>query len=141
MRLHPSVVEKVLYWCTNYGGHKDETRLVGMVNSLRVTPYLRTQTESALSMVLVDTQQLVTERIQRGQSIVEVVPMQLHPSASGKIMELYGMYSGHTNETKLRRAIQALDFTPYERRVNEKKDTVLVLTSDYMKTLSGTAQK
>ena len=133
MKLHPTVVQKLLYWCTNYGGHDKETKLVEMINSLRVTPYLRMEGDG---MVLVDTQQYISERTQRGQPTHDIVPMHFHGSVVKKLMELYNMYSGHSNELKLRNAIQFLDYTPYERKITGDA-TVLLLTSDYMSVISG----
>lgn len=131
MKLHPIVINKILYLCTNYGGHKDERKLLAELNQLRLSPYMGDK----VNLCLVDTPMFVQERISRNQPTHDIVPMRLHSSAIQKIMYAYDMYSGHVQETKLRKAIQDLDFTPYERK--EARETVLVLTSDYVKTLQG----
>ena len=117
MKLHKSVVDKLIGWCTNYGGHSNETKLANLFQELRVTPYVRSgESPSKESMVLVETQQYLLELNQRGQVTVGVVPMKLHGTVLNKLMELYKSFSGHAHETKLRRAFQSLDFTPYEAK-------------------------
>lgn len=129
MKLHPHVINKILYLCTNYGGHKDERKLVAELNNLRLSPYMGDR----VNLSLVDTHAFVQERLTRNMPTNDIVPMRLHSSAIQKIMYAYDMYSGHVNETKLRASIIDLDFTPYERK--EQQETILVLTSDYMQTL------
>lgn len=131
MKLHPQLTEKVLYLCTNYGGHKDEKRLISHLENLRISIY-----SSEKVLVLVDTQTFVNERIARGMPTNDIFPMKLHGTVMQKLLYLYEMYSGHTNEVKFKKALNELDFTPYERKENSQ-DVVLVLTSDYMKTMQG----
>jgi len=129
------MVEKLLHLCTNYGGHADERRLVGFIEAIRVTPYSRENIEMRENMVLVDTQQYLTERTSRQLPTSDVIPMRLHPTVQHKIMELYKTYSGHNHEMKLRRSFADLDFTPYESKTSG--DFCVVLMSDYMKALRG----
>ena len=131
MKLHPLVVSKILYLCTNYGGHKDERKLVAELNQMRLAPYMGDK----VNLCLVDAPAFIQERISRNLSTHDIVPMRFHSSAIQKIMYAYDMYSGHVQETKLRMSIVDLDFTPYERK--EIQETVLVLTADYVKTLQG----
>lgn len=131
MKLHAHLVEKILYLCTNYGGHKDEKRLITHLEQLRISPYV-----SEKGVVLVDTQTYINERNSRGMTTQDILPMKLHGTILQKLLYLYEMYSGHSNESKLRKAIFELDFTPYERKEGGQ-DIVLVLTSDYMKTIQG----
>jgi hypothetical protein len=65
--------------------------------------------------------------------------MTLHPTAFEKIIYLYDLYSGYQNESKLRNALAALDFTAYERKFGER-DTILVLTEDYLKVLQSSTR-
>ena len=62
--------------------------------------------------------------------------MKLHPTAIRKLIDLFHVYGGSTDETKLRAFIQDLDFTPYEQKTTKEQAMVLVLTSDYMKELT-----
>jgi len=44
MRLHISVVEKLLYIVQNYGGHEHDTKLRTKLQELDLTPYERQHT-------------------------------------------------------------------------------------------------
>ena len=135
MKMHPQVIGKILYLCTNYGGHTSEKKLVAELNQLRLSPY---QVEQ-LGLVLVDSRTFISERQARNLPINDIVPMKFHGTVIQKVMYAYNMYSGHTNESKLRNALIELDLTPYERK-EVGSEIVLVPTSDYMKTLQGTGQ-
>jgi hypothetical protein len=137
MKLHTSSVEKLLFLCQNYGGHAEEVKLIGFISDMCFSPYVRTQSDS---IVLVETIELLKERQNRNLPTTDLIPIKFHASVVKKIMELYDMYGGHENEYKLRTSFNQLDFTPYERKV-EFKDTVLVLTEDYIKILRGTSRK
>ena len=63
--------------------------------------------------------------------------MKLHPTAVKKLIDLFHVYGGSTDETKLKRLIHELDFTPYEQKTTRDQAVVLVLTSDYMKELTN----
>lgn len=63
--------------------------------------------------------------------------MKLHTSVIERILVLVQSLSGHENETKLRAALQRLDFTPYERKTSTKQEIILVLTEDFLKKLQG----
>ncbi len=136
MLMHQSVIDKVLYLCTNYGGHANERKLVTELNNLVLSPY---QSEKA-GLCLVDARTFLSERQARNLPTHDIAPMKLHGSVIQKIMYVYGMYSGHSNEVKFRQALVGIDMTPYERKdPASHNETVLVLTSEYMKTLQGTA--
>jgi hypothetical protein len=62
--------------------------------------------------------------------------MKLHQSAVDKILYLVANYSGHKDEQKLRKYIEEMDFTPYERKTSNQ-DVILVLTEEYIKALRG----
>ena len=124
------VVRDILYLTTNFGGHAENKKLVDKLNAVRLSPYLG----EAISLSLVDTKTFINERRKQNSDISDVVPMKLHPTVVQKITYLYGMYSGHVNEDKLRAGLFELDLTPYERKTGE---AVLVLTSDYIKTIQG----
>jgi len=44
MRLHSSVVNKLLYLVQNYGGHEHDTKLREKLEAVDLTPYERQQT-------------------------------------------------------------------------------------------------
>jgi hypothetical protein len=44
MRLHASVIEKLLYIVQNYGGHEHDTKLRNKLNEIDLTPYERRNT-------------------------------------------------------------------------------------------------
>lgn len=133
MKFHASVVDKLIYLCTNYGGHVKETKLVELVENFRVTPYARNNQETKDLIILVETDVMLQERKARNTPTFDVIPMRLHKSVQDKILDLYHSYSGHIHEVKLRRALSEMDFTPYESKVNG--DFCIVLTSDYMNAL------
>jgi hypothetical protein len=135
MKFHASMVDKIVYLCTNYGGYIHETKLTELVSKIRVTPYARLQQESKDQIVLVETEALLKERTMRNTPTMDVVPMELHPTVQSKILDLYRAFSGHIHETKLRRALSELDFTPYESKTTGK--FCIVLMSDYMNALRG----
>ena len=62
--------------------------------------------------------------------------MKLHASAIQKLIDLFQTYGGSPDEVKLKRFIQNLDFTPYERKTTADQDMILVLTEDYVKALN-----
>lgn len=124
------IVRDVLFLTTNYGGHTNNTKLTDRLNAMRLSPYIG----EAISLSLVSTKQFLDERKKQNLDISDVIPMRLHSSAVQKIVYLYEMYAGHANEDKLRKGLFELDFTPYERKNGE---ALLVLTSDYMKTVQG----
>jgi hypothetical protein len=62
--------------------------------------------------------------------------MKLHHSVVEKLIYLFQNYGGHENDVKLKQHINALDFTPYERKTGNQ-DLILVLTEDYMKLLNN----
>lgn len=136
MRLHKSIVDKMIYLCGNYGGHQNETKLVNHINSMRLSTHIMPDG----SMTLVETQALINERNARRMDIGDIIPMAFHPSVMKKLMYTYDMYSGHANESKLRNAFTTLDLTPYERTINGN-DVVLVLSSDYINILQSVGRK
>lgn len=136
MRMHKSVVDKMVYLCGNYGGHQNESKLIGHINSMRLSAHIMPDG----TMTLVDTQTLINERNTRRLDIGDIIPMMFHPTVLKKLMYTYEMYSGHSNELKLRQSFSTLDLTPYERSINGS-DVVLVLSSDYIKVLQSVGRK
>ena len=132
MQFHPHVIEKLLYLSANHGGHQDEKRLLAQINMLRLSPYVGERS----SVVLVDSQTYINECNKTNKPVNHIIPMKLHGTVVAKFMQLYDMYAGHINETKLRNAIKDFDLTPYERKENPG-ETILVLTSDYVKIVQG----
>lgn len=136
MRLHPSVVEKFVYLCRNYGGHQHEDKLRVHFEQANLSIHINPDG----SMFLVETQLLLNERNSRRMDVSDIIPMKLHPTLVRKIMAIYEMYSGHSNEKKLVASFRNLDLTPYERIINGN-DTVLVLTEDFVKIMQGTGRR
>ena len=62
--------------------------------------------------------------------------MRLHKSVVDKIIQIYTNYGGFPDEVRLRRHLEALDLTPYERKSTENQEIILVPTEDYIKELS-----
>lgn len=62
--------------------------------------------------------------------------MRMHGSVIEKIIWMVQNLGGHENDSKLRDALKALDFTPYERKQGNQ-ELILVLTEDYMKVLNN----
>ena len=58
MNLHPTVIEKLVKIFTNYGGYREEHRLVAALKKLELSPYERQTGEQ-------DTILVLTEDIQR----------------------------------------------------------------------------
>lgn len=58
MKLHPSVIEKLLYLYKNYGGFQDEKKLKAHLNALDLTVYERKTTPNQ-EMILVLTEDYV----------------------------------------------------------------------------------
>jgi len=54
MKLHPSVVEKILQLYQNYGGHKDEKRLRDHLSGVDLTPYERKTGAQDIVLVLTE---------------------------------------------------------------------------------------
>jgi hypothetical protein len=52
MRLHPQLVEKLLNYVQNLGGHKDDAKLRAVFLNMDFTPYTR---ESSGEVILVET--------------------------------------------------------------------------------------
>jgi len=61
--------------------------------------------------------------------------MKLHASVIEKLIYLMQTYGGYENEKKLRAHLDVIDLTVYERKTGNQ-DMVLVLTEDYVKSLS-----
>jgi hypothetical protein len=135
MKFHTSVIEEILRGCQNYGGHADEKKLREFLSPKRYAVYSGDRRD----MVLVDAHRYLQECMQRRMPSNHIVPMTLHPTAFEKIIYLYDLYSGYQNESKLRNALAALDFTAYERKFGER-DTILVLTEDYLKVLQSSTR-
>jgi hypothetical protein len=64
MKLHPSVVEKLIYLFQTYGGYSDERKLRAHVQNLDLTPYERKTTKDQ-EMILVLTEDYLKELSQK----------------------------------------------------------------------------
>jgi len=62
--------------------------------------------------------------------------MKLHKSVVDKLLYIVDTYSGYEREVRLRKHIEAIDLTPYERK-ESSGEVILVLTEDYLKQLEG----
>jgi hypothetical protein len=60
MKLHKSVVDKLLYLFQNYGGFSNDSKLRNRIEALDLTPYERKTTLNQ-EIVLVDTEDYVKE--------------------------------------------------------------------------------
>jgi hypothetical protein len=54
MRLHNSVIEKLLYIVQNYGGHEHDTKLRAKLQELDLTPYERRAGTQEVILVLTE---------------------------------------------------------------------------------------
>lgn len=50
-------------------------------------------------------------------------------------------YAGSPNEAKVKNLLNELDFTPYERKLNESQEIVLVTTEDFVNALKNNKQR
>jgi hypothetical protein len=132
MKFHPSVVEQIVHHCRNFGGHASEKKLRDILANKRYAIYSGDRKD----MVLVDADQYINEAMSRRLPTNNIVPMALHPNAFEKIIYFFDLYSGYDSEQKLRVALNNLQFTPYERKINGN-DVILVLTEDYTRVLQG----
>ncbi len=132
MKMHPSLVERLIYWVNNFGGHQYEAKLKELFSGLKVSPYVRKDSLSN-PVVLVESERYIKERINIGQTFEDVIPMTLHQSVVDHLIWLFESLSGHKDEEKLRAKFSALDFTPYQRKVSGEQ--LVVLTKDYMDAL------
>ena len=134
MKFHPSVVENIILNCRNFGGHASERKLRDVLSQKRYAIYSGDRKD----IVVVDADQYLQETAKKGLPTNHIIPMTLHPNAFEKIMYFFDLFSGYDTEAKLRHSISNLDFTPYERKLGENRgETILVMTEDYMKALSG----
>lgn len=130
MKFHPTLVEKLIQTCINQGGYAEEHRLTKSLMNLRVSVYAL---QNQPGVVLVDSNQMIQERMMRQQPTQDVVPMKLHGAVVVKMMELYKSFSGHASEGKLRQAFAGLDLTPYQMITTN--ESIMVLTKDYFEKL------
>lgn len=130
MRFHASMVEKLIQTCINQGGYSEESRLLRSFNEMRVSAYAL---QNQPGIVLVDSEKMIMERVQRNQPTQDVIPMRFHGNVIKKLLEMYKSFSGHASENKLRQAFNSLDFTPYQTVTTG--ESILVLTSDYFEKL------
>jgi hypothetical protein len=62
--------------------------------------------------------------------------MKLHSSVTEKLIHYFENYGGHSTHDKLRKLINSMDLTPYEKKTGSQ-EVVLVLTEDFMKQVAG----
>lgn len=63
--------------------------------------------------------------------------MKLHDSVVKKLLYLFETYGGHETDDKLRKMLNSLDFTVYERKSTANNENILVLTEDYISQLQS----
>lgn len=131
MKLHPTVVNKLLTICQNQGGYSLESRLLKAFTEMRLSVYAR----EGISPVFVETDTFMLERTQRDKPVDDIVPMRFHSGSVKKLLDLYSSYSGHAHEQKLRVAFASLDFTPYE--MTTTGEAIVILTDEYMRALQN----
>jgi hypothetical protein len=68
MKLHPSVVEKFVYLCRNYGGHQHEDKLRVHFEQANLSIHINPDG----SMFLVETQLLLNERNSRRMDVLVI---------------------------------------------------------------------
>jgi hypothetical protein len=130
MKLHQTVIGNILNDVKNFGGHSSESKLRVRLEDKQYAIYAGDRND----MVLVDYDRLLKEASDRRLPTRNIVPMKLHNSAFQKVMEMFTLYSGYDSETKMRRALEALDLIPYEKKTGNR-ETILVLKEDYEKIL------
>lgn len=135
MKLHPNVINRIIYLATNYGGHTDEKKLLSHYKQMTLSPYLRENNTACL----VDAKELLDERVKRNLPVGDVIPMKFNWGCLQKILQLYTMFSGYANEKKFRQHLEALDFTVYERTLTQ--EAILVLTEEYLKVIQAVGRK
>lgn len=60
MRLHKSVIDKMIYYCQTYGGYEHEHKLRAKLNELDMTPYERKENNTG-ETILVLTEDYIRE--------------------------------------------------------------------------------
>lgn len=60
MKIHRSVVDKIVYLCQTYGGYEHETKLRARINELDLTPYERKENNNG-ETILVLTEDFLRE--------------------------------------------------------------------------------
>lgn len=60
MKLHRSVIDKLLYLCQTYGGYEHETKLKAKFNEIDLTPYERKENNNG-DVILVLTEDFMRE--------------------------------------------------------------------------------
>jgi hypothetical protein len=129
MKMHSTLIEKIITNCKNLGGYSNESRLLESIQNLNVAIY-PTQKDQ---FVLVDAEKMLLEMAQRNVPTNNVSVLKLHHNAIKKIMDCYTTYSGYSNEYKLRMAIGNIEYTPYNSFTTG--ESFLVLKEDYYKAL------
>lgn len=62
MRLHSTVIDKIVHLYETYGGHRNESKLRAMVAELDLSEYERQTGDRSGEKILVLTEQLAQER-------------------------------------------------------------------------------
>lgn len=132
MKLHDSVIQQLIHINTNFGGHATERRLREMVEKFHLAPLYD---ETTQIMTFVSAEKLLQFKTQRRQPTNDITPMRLHITVVDRVMKIFDLFSGHSNEVKLRSALQKIDLTPYERKTTG--EVLVVLTEDFMKIMQN----
>jgi hypothetical protein len=136
MKLHNSAVDRLVYLCSNHGGHAKENKLLDAFRHLRFSLYQHKGPDGEVGeLFLVMTDQLIQMLRASGQAEPRVQALVLHATAIEELMQIYTMWDGYSNQLKLKKAFLALDLSPYERKLDNAGETVLVPTKIYQKVL------
>lgn len=60
MKMHKSVIDKLIYFCQTYGGYEHEHKLRAKLNEIDLTPYERKELNIG-EVILVMTNDYITE--------------------------------------------------------------------------------
>lgn len=136
MKLHNSAIDHIVFLCSNHGGHAKETKLLDAFKRLRFSLYQhRSPDGEAGDLFLVMTDTLVQMLRASGQTETRVQAFVLHATAIEELMQIYTMWDGYNNQFKLKKALLQWDLSPYERKLDNVGETVLVPTKIYQRAL------
>jgi hypothetical protein len=135
MKLHPSFVDAIAATAINIGGFTLESRLLKAFSELRAAIYQRKHNADnrVEPFVLVEAQKFLQERINNKQPVTDITVLEFHGTALKKLYECYQTHGGHHLETRFKKELAKLDFTPYESK--HLRTNFLILTEDYLKSL------
>lgn len=136
MKLHNSAIDHLVFLCSNHGGHAKENKLLDAFKRLRFSLYQHKNADGEVGeLFLVMTDKLIQMFRASGQAEPRVQAFVLHATAIEELMQIYTMWDGYSNQLKLKKALLAWDLSPYERKLDNAGETVLVPTKIYQRAL------